>query len=182
MTSTSSGVPERLDELDQHARWVILARTAMIATVTVAAIVTMYYVAPWEGGRSDAVVVRLVVTVIVLVAVSAVSIPAITRAPYPTLRAVQLLAVIVVLAIASFATIYLLLSGKDASAFSEPLSRTDALYFSLTTATTIGYGDIHAATEPARIAVMFQMVTNVVVVGVAARVILHVARRQADER
>ena len=86
----------------------------------------------------------------------------------------------VALAVVTFASVYLLMSTRDASAFSEPLGRVDALYFSLTTATTVGFGDISARSSQARVVVMLHMVVNVVVIGVAARVLLSAAQRRID--
>ena len=92
----------------------------------------------------------------------------------------QALATVVGFALVTFASVYLLMSIDQEQAFSEPLGRTDALYFSITTATTVGYGDISAKTEAARIVVMIQMVINVVVIGIAARAMLQVARNRVD--
>jgi hypothetical protein len=52
----------------------------------------------------------------------------------------------------------------------------------MTTATTIGYGDISPRTEAARVVVMIQMVTNVAVIGAAARLLAHTVRQRLDDR
>ena len=57
----------------------------------------------------------------------------------------------------TFATLYWALSGRTVSAFSEPLSRIDAIYFAATVFTTTGFGDIRAVSELARAAVTLQM-------------------------
>ena len=69
----------------------------------------------------------------------------------------------------AFAVFYLNLSARDPDAFSEPLGRTAALYFTMTTLTTVGYGDITARTDAARIAVMVQFLFNVAVIGTTAQ-------------
>lgn len=146
----------------------------------VAGIVTAYYIVPWNGGGATTVAFRIVLALALLIVVSVTAVPSVLKDPYPVLRAFRALAVVVALAIVSFASIYLLVSSNDSAAFTELLGSTDALYFSVTTTTTVGYGDISAKSEVARIVVMIQMVANVVVVGVTARVLFHAARQRTD--
>lgn len=55
--------------------------------------------------------------------------------------------------------------------FSIPLTRTDALYFTTTVFSTVGFGDITAKTETARLVVTGQMFTDLVFLGVGIRII-----------
>jgi hypothetical protein len=57
----------------------------------------------------------------------------------------------------TFATFYWALSGRTVSAFTEPLSRGDAIYFAATVFTTTGFGDIRAVSDLARAVVTLQM-------------------------
>ena len=93
------------------------------------------------------------------------------------IRAIDALAVSVTTMVVAFAVLYLNQSARDPAAFTEHLGRTDALYFTMTTLTTIGYGDIAALTGTARVAVMVQMLFNVAVIGTSARLIVSTARR-----
>ena len=146
----------------------------------VAGLVTAFYLIPWEGSSEGRIGARIVIVIISLVVVTTLSIQYVVRSQYPVLTLFQALAAVVGFALVAFASVYLMMSLDHERAFSEPLSRTDALYFSLTTATTIGYGDISAQTEAARVVVMIQMVINVVVIGVATRALLHTARKRID--
>ena len=58
------------------------------------------------------------------------------------LRAIRVLALGLPLLLVLFAATYIVVDGQQANAFSEPLSRTDGLYFTVTTFATVGYGDI----------------------------------------
>jgi voltage-gated potassium channel len=169
-----------LDELDVSVRRRLIARSAVVSLTVVTAVVGAYLVSPWDTEGTSSVAVRVVISVAILVAGTLIATTHVLRAEYPVLRAVQSLVAIVTFAIVTFASIHLLLSTNDAAAFSEPLDRIDALYFAMTTATTIGYGDIHAQSDAARVVVMIQMVTNVVILGAAARVLLNTARRRID--
>ena len=173
--------PTRLDELDVATRRWLIARAVAVSVLIVAGLLTTFSLFPWEGATAGRVGTRIVIVIVSLVVVTTFAIRYVVLSKYPVLTVFQALAAVVGFALVAFASVYLLMSIDHEHAFSEPLSRTDALYFSLTTATTIGYGDISAKTEVARIVVMIQMVINVVVIGVAARVLVHTARKRADQ-
>jgi hypothetical protein len=173
-------IPTRLDELDVATRRRLIARAVAVSVLIVAGLVTTFYLFPWEGGSEDRIAIRIVVVIISLVIVTTLSIKYVLTSRYPVLTVFQALSAVIGFALVSFATVYLLMSLDSEAAFSEPLSRTDALYFALTTATTVGYGDISAKTEVARIVVMIQMVINFVVLGVATRALIHTAQKRID--
>lgn len=59
---------------------------------------------------------------------------------------------------------YYLLAVQQPEQFSGLSTRLDALYFSMTTMSTVGYGDIHAQGQLARLLVTVQLVFNLVFV------------------
>jgi voltage-gated potassium channel len=61
-------------------------------------------------------------------------------------------------------------------------TRVDAMYFTVTTLTTVGFGDIHAAGQAARIAVTIQMIFNVVFIASAVRIVGPAIMQQRAER
>ncbi len=69
-----------------------------------------------------------------------------------------------------FASAYLVLAQADPANFSTPqLNRTDTLYFTLTVFSTVGFGDITATSQAARVIVMIQMVLDLVVLGLGVQ-------------
>ncbi|MCC3776596.1 potassium channel family protein [Streptomyces sp. UNOB3_S3] len=96
----------------------------------------------------------------------------ISRSPQPRLRAVETLATTVPLFLLLFAATYYLLERNVPGSFSEVLDRTGALYFTLTVFSTVGFGDIVARSGSARIITTAQMTADVLLVGVAARVVV----------
>lgn len=137
--------------------------------LTGAALLTVYYLLPLDrGGNVAGLVMGLAaLTVLVIWQVRAVM-----TAPSPRLRAVESLATSIPLYIVLFAGSYYTMSGRDTEAFTEQLDRTDALYFTIATLATVGFGDIAAVSEPARAAVTVQMVTGLVLLGVVIKVFL----------
>lgn len=61
-------------------------------------------------------------------------------------------------------------------------TRVDALYFTCSTMLTIGYGDVHAAGQPARVLVLVQMVVDIVFVASAGSLLTGRIRRRAQSR
>ena len=112
-----------------------------------------------------------------LVLLVAFQVRSIIRAKYPALRAVGALATSVPLFLLLFAGTYFVMGGISEANFNEPLTRTDALYFTVTVFATVGFGDIVATTQGARVVVMGQMVAGIVTIGLGARVIVDAVKR-----
>ena len=107
----------------------------------------------------------------VFVALMVWQIRRIVEADDPRMRAVEALAVSIPLLLASFATAHFLISQSTSSAYTESLSRMDSLYFSVTIFATVGFGDISAVSESARVVVTIQMITDLIVLGGGVRII-----------
>ncbi len=156
-------------------------RVAVLAVVrplfTVTALVVAYYVLPADRQRHGWGVVLLVGELCVVVAAIVWQIRLILRARYPTLQGIEALALAVPLYLLVFANAYYLMAHGSPASFTEPLTRTDTLYLSLTVFATVGFGDITPVTEAARVLVTGQMAGNLLVLGVALRVILTAVER-----
>jgi len=73
------------------------------------------------------------------------------------------------------------MSWSYPDALGGQLTRTEALYFTVTVLSTVGFGDITPKTDVARIIVTIQMVLDLLVLGVVVRLILDAARRRSDQ-
>jgi hypothetical protein len=102
----------------------------------------------------------------------------ITRSARPELRAVEAAAVILVLTLFPFAATYYSLARSAADSFGFALTRLDAVYFTVTTFATVGFGDIAPKSQAARAVVLGQMVVDLVLIGLIAKVIVGAARRR----
>lgn len=96
----------------------------------------------------------------------------ISRSQRPGLRAMEALGTTLPIYLLLFATTYCLIEHNASDRFSEPLSRSDALYFTVTVFSTVGFGDISPRSEPARLLVTEQMTANLLLVGGAARYVV----------
>ncbi|MET7986211.1 MULTISPECIES: potassium channel family protein [unclassified Streptomyces] len=133
---------------------------------------TVYYVLPLDKPFTPATLVVLVGGIAAVALLLAWQIREITRAPRPELRAMEALATSAPLYMLLFATVYYLMERSVPGSFSETLTRTDALYFTVTVFSTVGFGDITPRTETGRLLVTGQMVVNVLLIGVAARLLV----------
>jgi hypothetical protein len=155
----------------RRRRWLI-ARGLLRALVTAVVMVALYYVLPLDRRSDAAVFVVLVVGVALLAGMIAWQARAIVRSDYPGIRAVQALASTTPLFLLLFASAYFVLSLDDAAMFTEPLTRSDSLYFTVTIFSTVGFGDISAKAETTRLVVTTQMLLDLVVLGLGIQVIL----------
>jgi hypothetical protein len=60
--------------------------------------------------------------------------------------------------------------------FNQRLDHTGALYFTITTFSTTGFGDIVPVRDPARIMVSIQMIVDLVFLGAVVRLVAYAAR------
>jgi len=71
---------------------------------------------------------------------------------------------------------------SSAANFTQPLTRTDALYFTVTVFATVGFGDIAAKSELALVVLVVQMLADLAVLGAGIRVLLGAVHRGRERR
>lgn len=87
---------------------------------------------------------------------------------------------LVCLVVLFFALFYYVLELRDPGQFTELRTRSDALYYTVATLGTVGFGDIHAVGQAARIATTVQMVFDLVVIGTLLTVMSTGITRRLD--
>ena len=152
--------------------------------LTVTGLVVLYYLLPLDRDFHGPSLLRLLAGLLGVGLLVAWQVRAIMRARHPALRAIEAVALSLPLFLLLFAAAYVLLFGTDPGAFTEPLTRTDGLYFAVTVFATVGFGDISPVSEVARVLTTLQMVGDLVLIGLVLRVFLiavnHGRRRAAD--
>jgi voltage-gated potassium channel len=172
-----------LDGLDRTARRRLYRRAVVRPLSTVTALIALYYLLPLTHVNDPEVAVVLVTGLLAIVGLCVWQVRAIQRSRYPAVQAVEGLAFAVPLFLLLFAAGYYVLASATPGAFTEPVNRTGALYFTLTVFSTVGFGDIAPVTQPARVAVMVQMVADLLVLGVLLRAVTGAVRvRRAGQQ
>jgi voltage-gated potassium channel len=154
---------------------------AVLRTVgTAVLVVILYYVLPLN--HRSAVVTWLLVGlwVLALIGVIVWQVRAIIRSPYPGVRAVEALAFTIPVFLLLFAAAYFVMAQTSGN-FTQPLTRTDSLYFTVTVFSTVGFGDITAKSEGARLVVTAQMLADLVILGLVLRVIFGAVQRGREQ-
>jgi voltage-gated potassium channel len=85
-------------------------------------------------------------------------------------RGARVLSMLLVLLVMASSLTFFLLNQASPEEVTGLDTRTDSLYFTLTTMTTVGYGDVHAEGQIARALVCVLLVFNVVVVASLVRI------------
>jgi voltage-gated potassium channel len=112
-------------------------------------LVALYYLLPLDHIPKNVPLI-LAAGLLIMLAVTVWQVRAIIRARYPALRAVEALAATVPLFLLLFASAYFTMARTNPVSFSiHSLTRTDALYFTGTAFSTVGFGDITAVSQPA---------------------------------
>ncbi len=165
------GTGQQLRNLDPRDRRRLLAAGLVRPVATVALCGVGYFVLPWTSVDGISTVMLLVGGLLVVLAVAVWQIRQILRSDETTVQAIETLALILPVYLLGYAVGYSLMSQSSPTYFSEPLSRMDALYFSLTVFSTVGFGDITATTDPSRAVVSVQIIGNLILIGVGIRVV-----------
>ncbi len=159
--------------------WLAVFRS--LATTVV--LVVLYYVLPLDHVKN--VPVTLAVGLVILAAATVMQLRVILRSAHPAVQAIEALATTLPLFLLLFASAYFVMAGASPANFStqQSLTRTDALYFTVTVFSTVGFGDITAASQSARLVVTVQMLLDLLALGLVVRAFVSAvqsARQQAS--
>jgi Ion channel len=175
MTAPAGTAPSSQEEPRLTPRRIIW--TVLRVTVSVAALVTLYYLLPLDHSSTPAAVTMLLTGLAGFIALVIVQVRLIIRSPFPGLRAIESLATSVPLFLLLFAATYVVLAALSVSNFGEHLSHSDGLYFTVTVFSTVGFGDITAKTQLARLVVTGQMIADLIILGIAIKVFVSAVKR-----
>lgn len=181
MTEATAGSPGHGGEAATLDRRRIALRIVGRTVVHIVGLVGAYYLMPIRG-NDPALALRAAGSLGLLLTVLGWQVRLVLRADYPFAQGIIGLSLTVPLMVVLYAGLYLVTSTQDPAAFSEPLGRTDALYFAMTVLSTVGFGDISPSTDWARILSMTQMVATIVILGFAANTVFNLAGQSRPQQ
>ncbi|MGW6688585.1 potassium channel family protein [Streptomyces sp. NPDC054961] len=154
----------------------MLAGSLLRSVASVVVLTALYYMIPLDRGLDALTLTLLLLGLFLFGGLAAWQIARISHAEHPRLCALESLATAVPLFLVLFSSAYFLLAQEVPASFTEPVNRTDALYFTVTVFATVGFGDIAPVTQVARVLTTSQMVADLVVVGVIAKALFGAVR------
>ncbi len=168
--------------LAERGRRRLVVAAVLRTAATVALVLVLYFLLPLGGGTNVEKIIKLTLGALALTAIIIWQVRQISRSNHPVSRAVEALAFSIPLYMLLFATTYFVMAHTHQDAFGVPLSRTDAMYFSTTVFTTVGFGDITAKSEAARLVVTVQMWLDLVLLGLVLRVVTQAVKYSQQHR
>jgi voltage-gated potassium channel len=173
---------ERYQDLPPAKRRRLIAGAVVRVVLIAAVLVVLYYVLPLDRPWDSDTAVRLLIGLVVFAGVMVWGVRTVAGSRYPGVRAAEALALVLPFFLLLFASTYFVLERNSAASFTQPLTRTDALYFTVTVFTTVGFGDITAKSETARIVLIVQMLADLAFLGAGARVLLGAVQHSRQRR
>jgi voltage-gated potassium channel len=179
----SERTPQRLTTLAVRERRRAVVTTTLRSLLAFAVVLGVYYLLPvGDGGINVSTAVRLVVGVLLFVGILAWQIRQILRSAVPALQAVEALIVAIPTFIVVYASTYAGIESAVPGSFSQSLDKSAALYFTVVTLGTVGYGDIAPVSTGARLVVSSQVMLDLVLIAVVVRLLTGAARRSFDRK
>ena len=169
-------------DLSRTRRRRIILATVLRGLVNTTALVVLYYVLPLDQPFGVGAAVRVLISLVVFAVITVWQGRAIIGSRYPGMKAFEALGLLFPLYLLVFASTYFVMERTAAASFTEPLTRTDALYFSVTVFSTVGFGDIAPKSEAARIVLIVQMLGDLALLGAGVRLLLLAVRRGQERR
>jgi voltage-gated potassium channel len=164
-----------MPDVDPRRHRRLIAAGLLRASLTAGVLVALYFAVPLDEPLQMSAAGRLILSLIVFAGVVIWQVRSILRSRYPGIRAAETLAFSASLFLLIFASTYFLMAGNSAN-FGQAMTRLDALYFTVTTFATVGFGDIVATSQAARSIVTIQMILDLLILGLGFRALLGVVR------
>ena len=156
-------------------RWVRLSAILV-------AVLVLYFTVPVSFDVKADDIVQLVMSLIALALLAVLVLVEVRHQLLDADRRIDGLVIALMVAVLGFALGFYLLAERQPDQIAGLETRVDALYFTMSTLLTIGYGDVHATGQTARILVLIQMLFNVVILATAASTISTRIRTRAEKR
>lgn len=156
-------------------------RSAVRSGTTVVGLAAAFALLPFRGGRWWVGAAVGTVLVVAIIPVTVRRLRRVLASERPGFEAVEALVQLLSMLVIGFAGVYFAMNHAGNQLVGLE-TRVDAVYFTVVTLATVGFGDVHPVGQSARAVVTLQIVFNLLFLGVAVRAFTRAARRRLDER
>ena len=147
-------------------------RKAMLTVLTVVVPIVSFFVLPLDREFGELIAALLVIGAAAsLIPISIRQAQRVLTSPDPLFDAMRCIVSALVFLVVAFSSAYFVLAANYEDQISGLHTKLDAIYFTITILSTVGFGDISATGQTARAIVSGQMVINFAVLAVSLRVI-----------
>jgi hypothetical protein len=164
----------------------VLVTALLRSTLSIVVALVVYLRIPLGGFDEERSIFEFVLGLLIIVVILALQTRSVVDSPYPLIRTVEALATTGPLFLLIFASTHYSIDTLQPGSYTQPMTRVDALYYTVTTFATVGYGDISPVSQTARIVATVQMLLGLVFIGIVARFITGAAqlgmRRRREEQ
>ena len=157
-------------------------RRALRLTLLLVVTLVLYFVVPVSTEVRGTEWLRIVVSLVAFALLTALVLHQVQLQLQDPGRHIDGLVVALLVGVTGFAYAFYVIELHHPEQFAGLETRIDALYYTMTTLLTIGYGDVNAVGQAARALVLVQMVFNVVVIATAATTLSNQVRTRALAR
>jgi len=172
-------MPAPFEELTRREKSRLITASVLRTVLSVALLLVIYAVFPVEPLVSAEAATRLLIALVILAGVVLLQLQAIRSASYPQLRAIEAVVIAITVLIVLFGLMYVGLAQANPANFTKQLNRISAFYFTVTILSTVGFGDIAADSDLARLIVTIQMLLDLTLLAVVVRVFFSAAKSSA---
>ncbi|MEI2701393.1 MAG: potassium channel family protein [Baekduia sp.] len=165
------------DRLDPAERRRVATHAAARITAVLAGLGLIYALIPLPDRPTTGSIIGLVAGLAAFVTLIVWQLRSIISSTHPGVRAIEAVSAVIGTLVVVFAYTYAGLSASNPDAFNEAVGRIDGIYLSVTTLSTVGFGDIVARTDTARLIVTGQIIIDLIVVVGVVRLLMAAAKR-----
>ena len=161
------------DGIRGHTRDIVRLVAIAVGLFLLYVLVPLSFTRQWFG---------LTVGLVAIVAVAPFAVKramAVSNSDRPVLAAVEAVVVLVSMIVFGFSILYLAIN-RHGDQFEGLRTKVDAVYFTVATISTVGYGDVHAVGRAARAAVTVQILFDLTLVATSIRLIMNAARNPSS--
>lgn len=130
---------------------------------------------PWSGGMW-----LMILLLVAVIPVAVYQARRVLRSTRPIADASVALSLIVSSLVIGFSGIYYVMANNDLGQIHGLHTKVDAVYFTTTILSTVGFGDVNAVGQGARVVVTANIMFNLVALGVAVKLVSWAARGRSE--